>query len=1267
MKIRSGTIGKGTLPVLAAAFLCTGTQAQIQVGGYTCSASFIRTNNSSLSIAVTNATCTLPVEMAQWFDLSADAELSGSYVTLKCVDFSMWGTANVADQLISVRVFQDLTPLSSDGGPGSCDDDVPGYDGANEPGPDLASALLLGEEETFIPIGVNPPSGPRPDGDFSVEFSGSQGGGILLEPNIAFFVVIAHAGEAVTQFGANSSGEAGDSTTGAPGGVTGGPEQTWVRPFNCTVGGGACSQTGDWQKSVLYYPGNIDVVMQLHLDLGDTRDPPQLRFNCRQDIAPIDLNEFGVVINIGDGEVNVVDLLALLGSWGQVAPPRPQGDIAPCPTPGVDCFGDNEVNVLDLLTLLAAWGACPNLVKDCSTTLDPGNLVGQVNEGTFPWSIEVGLLEAATNRPSTNDLSAVLAGGVGICGWANYSEAGGPRNGTGTGDLGTVWGDAFGIFMGNLNDGPVGPIFPSAIVVGGDVWFQYTADCNGRAFISATSNCGTGEVVDTILEVYPGEACPTSWTEVLSCDDSSLDPAGCGDFGEVDFVVLQGDQFLIRIAGWFGETGSGDLNISCVDNSACSAALPVLVNGASVSANTLNAGIGTDAPNCPTTQDVGGRWFSVIGDGNTLTASTCQTEAVELAGGQLNLFDSILSVYCGTAGEVCADLTCVASSNADTCNLHQEVSWCTTFGQEYWILVHGNDTVSGPPFFSEGFFILDVTTDATSCATALACGVPRPFNDLCANADVLIPGPFVDVDPDPLVITLVSVVNTPLGPDTPAPSPRHNNFNALTDGPSPAPGCTFINRDVWYRYTPNFTSSVVVDTCRTDGDNAVTFDTAIEIYLAAEAECPPVDSTGFIECQNGSAGCPGGSQFTTPVIVFAGQEILIRLGSNGGTKEGFFTLTVTATALESACAETPVPEDFCPDGGVLEGGGLGEPLIADGGADTTNGGCNMCAPGQLFDTIVPDRFDDLAPVDVVICGQISTYVADADLDCDGFLDGFAFELRDTDWYELVIPEFINPDFGGFTMRGAEVTITFASEFSASFGITEAVCGATPGDVVPFLVSGINGGLCTESELTAFLDTGTYYVVVTAFSLSGIAVGGTHEGHDYVLTMAPLEEGLFFALNDECEGAFVVTSNSSTQADNRDATEAASDATTCETDPFFAPGGGRGTQSSFGTIWYVFEATTPTALVTTVNTPPGPNAPDNVTNSDNNMVIWQAGAIIPCDLGVEVGCAEDTVAFLAEVNLSGLIVGEDYYIMMGAWWINTQSVYQLDIISPDPGP
>jgi len=49
----------------------------------------------------------------------------------------------------------------------------------------------------------------------------------------------------------------------------------------------------------------------------------------------------------GDGMVDVLDLLAVLGAWG------------PCPGCAEDITGDDVVDVLDLLQVLSAWGACP--------------------------------------------------------------------------------------------------------------------------------------------------------------------------------------------------------------------------------------------------------------------------------------------------------------------------------------------------------------------------------------------------------------------------------------------------------------------------------------------------------------------------------------------------------------------------------------------------------------------------------------------------------------------------------------------------------------------------------------------------------------------------------------------------------------------------------------------------------------------------------------------------------------------------------------------
>ena len=49
-----------------------------------------------------------------------------------------------------------------------------------------------------------------------------------------------------------------------------------------------------------------------------------------------------------DGMVDVLDLLALLSSWG------------PCQQPcSTDIVQDGVINVTDLLSILSAWGPCP--------------------------------------------------------------------------------------------------------------------------------------------------------------------------------------------------------------------------------------------------------------------------------------------------------------------------------------------------------------------------------------------------------------------------------------------------------------------------------------------------------------------------------------------------------------------------------------------------------------------------------------------------------------------------------------------------------------------------------------------------------------------------------------------------------------------------------------------------------------------------------------------------------------------------------------------
>ena len=99
-----------------------------------------------------------------------------------------------------------------------------------------------------------------------------------------------------------------------------------------------------------------------------------------------------------------------------------------------------------------------------------------------------------------------------------------------------------------------------------DIWFAYTATCTGDAVFNT---CGS--LFDTVLAIF--DAC--GGTE-LGCNDDF-----CGLQSQLVISVTEGTTYLVRVAGYDGETGIGELTISCGEPADCPVVPPVGVDTSS--------------------------------------------------------------------------------------------------------------------------------------------------------------------------------------------------------------------------------------------------------------------------------------------------------------------------------------------------------------------------------------------------------------------------------------------------------------------------------------------------------------------------------------------------------------------------------------------------------------------------------------------------------------------------------------------------------------
>ena len=387
-----------------------------------------------------------------------------------------------------------------------------------------------------------------------------------------------------------------------------------------------------------------------------------------------------------------------------------------------------------------------------------------------------------------------------------------------------------------------------------DLWWTITAPESGTLTVAT---CNTGGF-DSDIEIYSG-ACGA--TTALGC---AGDTPGCAGFtGEASVTVHSGNDYLIRIGSWGGESGTGTFDVSLVNNDECADAIAI-----GTGTHKLDNNYATTSADVPTgacagfgnmTNDV---WFSmdILADG-LLTVATCNT------GG----FDSDIEIYSGACGATtalgcagdtpgCAGFTGEATVTvAPGAHLVRIGSWGGEFGSGSFdvsfVALASEDCTNGTDDDGDG--LADCADP--DCAADPACAAPA--NDECAGA-----------------ITVLDTEQTEFNTDTATGAADLGTSSC--DG-----GFTGGANDVWFKYNPTVSYHGRATTCEPGPAGELGYDTDMTMYTGPDcANLTEVACSGDL--------CTAASNYGSGIFqnFDASETYWIRIGGwNGDTGTDWLT------------------------------------------------------------------------------------------------------------------------------------------------------------------------------------------------------------------------------------------------------------------------------------------------------------------------------------------------------------------------------------------
>lgn len=482
-----------------------------------------------------------------------------------------------------------------------------------------------------------------------------------------------------------------------------------------------------------------------------------------------------------------------------------------------------------------------------------------------------------------------------------------------------------------------------------------------------------------------------------------------------------------------------------------------------VTADLRNATVSPSEPSPALCDDirVASLWYRMVGDGNTYSLSTCDS----------NLFDPLaqhctLTVYSSPTSS-CPTNYVVEACSRDGCGPTGGLaSLCfnTNVGRAYYIQISVRTAAD------RARFRLTATCPCPPEQTGVCC-FPGPTcielsSDSCANVGGSYLGNGTtcavegascpDIDPP-----TNDFCDSPRAVTVPSTTVGYTRF-ATRDEFSSC-GLPISGPGVWYRVVGNG-RRITASTC----SPTTNFDTRLHVYCQT---CTTGNMTCVASNEDGPEACQVASEVTWCSASGAVYSILV---SGYENQTGDFALTLSDDGVSCSnpafCGSSCLV--VCPPNGIDE-----KEITCDfEPAEITNGGCGMTTP--MFGAIAAGQ---------TVCGTSGTYTRS---------DGTP--ARDTDWFKFTI------------QQRSIVTWKVKAEFLVQALIVGADCSSSvPVHAIAF------GNACQDVLATATLDPGEYAAFVSPQYFEGVACSASNWMGTLTVALSPDNGACCFLTCPKC--------------------------------------------------------------------------------------------------------------------------------------------------------